>query len=60
MACPKKKTGKCAQGHRRSNWKATLPTLVKCNNCGEMRHTHTVCGNCGHYKGQLASNKVAQ
>lgn len=57
MACPKKKTGKCAQGHRRSNWKATVPTIVKCS-CGEMRYTHTVCAACGQYKGQPASKKV--
>lgn len=52
MAVPKKKTGKCAQGHRRSNWKATLPTLVDCSNCNEKRKPHTVCPSCGHYDGK--------
>lgn len=57
MAVPKKKAGRCAQGHRRSHWKATLPSMVKCTNCNEMALTHTVCGNCGYYGGKPASNK---
>ena len=30
MAVPKKRTGHSAQGHRRSNWKATKPETTKC------------------------------
>ncbi len=52
MAVPKKRTGKCAQGHRRSNWKATVPTLVECPNCKEKTRPHTVCVSCGHYDGK--------
>jgi len=26
--------------------------LVQCSNCGEMRLPHTVCPNCGFYKGR--------
>ncbi len=58
MAVPKKKTGKCAQGHRRSKWKATKPTLTTCQNCNEAALTHTVCTSCGFYKGKPASNKA--
>jgi len=25
---------------------------VQCSNCGDMRLPHTVCPNCGHYKGR--------
>ncbi len=57
MAVPKKRTGKSAQGHRRSNWKATAPSLATCENCGDARLTHTVCGSCGYYNGEKASNK---
>ena len=53
MAVPKKKTGKCRQAKRRANWKATVPTLVVCPNCKEMREPHTVCASCGHYDGKL-------
>ena len=52
MAVPKKRTGHSAQGHRRSNWKATRPTTTKCPNCGATVLTHTVCTECGTYKGQ--------
>lgn len=57
MAVPKKRTGASAQGHRRSNWKATKPEVTKCTNCGEIVLTHTVCTACGYYKGKAVSIK---
>lgn len=57
MAVPKKRTGHSAQGHRRSNWKATTPETTKCPNCGATVLTHTVCTACGTYKGQPVSLK---
>ncbi|SRR5574344_601682 len=57
MAVPKKRTGSSAQGHRRSNWKATKPETTKCSNCGETVLTHTVCTACGYYKGKAVSIK---
>ena len=62
MAVPKKRTGHSAQGHRRSNWKATRPTTTKCPNCGATVLTHTVCTECGTYKGQPVrlKDRVAQ
>ncbi len=57
MAVPKKRTGASAQGHRRSNWKATKPEVTKCSNCGEIVLTHTVCTACGYYKGKAVSIK---
>lgn len=57
MAVPKKRTGHSAQGHRRSNWKATKPETTKCPNCGATVLTHTVCTACGTYKGQPVSLK---
>ena len=59
MAVPKKRTGHSAQGHRRSNWKATVPATTVCPNCGETVLTHTVCTSCGTYKGQQVSKKGA-
>lgn len=59
MAVPKKRTGHSAQGHRRSNWKATKPEVTKCSNCGEIVLTHTVCTACGYYKGKVVSIKSA-
>ena len=59
MAVPKKRTGHSAQGHRRSNWKATKPTVTTCSNCGQPVLAHTVCTACGYYKGKAASIKSA-
>ena len=59
MAVPKKRTGHSAQGHRRSNWKATVPATTVCPACGETVLTHTVCTSCGTYKGQPVSKKGA-
>ena len=58
MAVPKKRTGASAQGHRRSNWKATVPETTVCKNCGEIILTHTVCEACGQYKGKVVSRKA--
>ena len=61
MAVPKKRAGRSAQGHRRSHWKATVPTTAKCANCGEAKLSHTVCTLCGHYdKDKPASNKLKE
>lgn len=59
MAVPKKRTGASAQGHRRSNWKATKPATTTCSKCGAIVLAHTVCTECGYYKGKPASIKHA-
>lgn len=53
MAVPKKRTGHSDQGHRRSNWKAIVPSLSTCKNCGAPRFQHTMCGACGFYKDRI-------
>ncbi|MFN8615210.1 MAG: 50S ribosomal protein L32 [Vampirovibrionales bacterium] len=53
MPVPKKRVGHSNQGHRRSNWKATVPTVAVCPNCGAPRHPHTMCGVCGFYKDRV-------
>jgi len=57
MAVPKKRTGASAQAKRRANWKAIKPTTTTCKNCGATVLTHTVCTECGYYKGKAASIK---
>ncbi len=49
---PKKRHSRTRQGKRRINIKLSLPTLVKCPNCKQMTRPHTVCSNCGFYKGK--------
>lgn len=60
MAVPKKRTGKAAQAKRRANWKGSVPETTICMNCGATVLTHTVCTECGTYKGQVVSKKVAK
>jgi len=53
MPVPKQRVGHSDQGHRRSNWKAILPTVAVCSNCGAPRYPHKMCGVCGFYKGRV-------
>ena len=54
MAVPKRKLSKARRHKRRSSvWKLEAPALVKCDQCGELKLPHKVCGNCGYYKGRM-------
>ncbi|GAD04492.1 LSU ribosomal protein L32p [Porphyromonas crevioricanis JCM 15906] len=48
------------QGKRRSHDHAQMPTLAKCPNCGAWHIYHTVCNDCGYYRGKLAIEKVEE
>ena len=52
MICPKKRWSKQRTRTRRACWKLEAPNIVKCPHCHEYKLTHTVCGNCGYYKGR--------
>ncbi|MGI6039500.1 MAG: 50S ribosomal protein L32 [Clostridiales bacterium] len=55
MAVPKRKTSKARRDKRRnSHWKLSMPSLVACEKCGELRLPHRVCKACGSYKGREA------
>jgi large subunit ribosomal protein L32 len=58
MPVPKKRVGHSEQGHRRSCWKATVPTMNQCDYCGAAKHSHMACGVCGTYKGRVVLHKV--
>jgi len=49
---PKRKLSKGRRDRRRAHDALKARNLVQCSNCGEMRLPHTVCPNCGHYKGR--------
>ena len=49
---PKRKLSKGRRDRRRAHDALEVKHLVKCSNCGEMRLPHTVCPNCGFYKGR--------
>ena len=60
MGCPARKMGKASTRARRSQtFKASLPGIVECPQCHEMKLAHRVCKNCGFYKGKevVASEK---
>ena len=49
MAVPKRRMSRSNTRHRRSQWKATVPTLVTCANpaCREKHLPHVACPSCG-------------
>lgn len=54
MAHPKRKISKTRRDKRRTHDKAAIPGLGVCSNCGSTKKLHTVCGECGFYRGKLA------
>lgn len=59
MAHPKRRQGKSRTAKRRSHDGAVAPTLAICPNCGSWHIYHTVCNDCGYYRGKLAIQKDA-
>jgi large subunit ribosomal protein L32 len=57
MAHPKHRISKTRRDKRRTHYKASFKTLAKCSNCGATHEYHTVCPECGYYKGQVAIEK---
>ncbi|HXR21016.1 MAG TPA: 50S ribosomal protein L32 [Acidimicrobiales bacterium] len=55
MAVPKKKTSKShTRTKRASAWTMTVPARSVCPQCRQAKVPHTVCSNCGWYKGRQA------
>lgn len=53
MAVPKRRLSKSRRNSRRANHdRLGLPTISGCRNCGARVRPHTVCGECGHYRGR--------
>jgi len=57
-ACPKNRISKLRGRKRRTHYKAEAPTLAVCPNCGASHIYHTVCGECGYYRGKLAIEQL--
>jgi len=51
MAVPKQKHTKSRRNKRRANIFIKPPVLTACPKCGALTLPHTVCLNCGYYKG---------
>ena len=55
MAVPKKKTSKAKSRSRRASaWTLRSPGRSTCPRCAAAKVPHTVCSNCGWYKGRQA------
>ncbi len=52
MANPTSRHSKSRRDKRRANWKAKLPNIAKCPECGEMKLPHRICPSCGKYNGR--------
>lgn len=59
MATPKRRQSKRRTRTRRAHDAINAPTLAVCSNCGAWHVFHTVCNECGYYRGQIAINKEA-
>lgn len=57
MAVPKRKTSKARRDKRRTHYKLSIPGMVPCQECGELKLSHRVCKNCGTYKGNRIVNE---
>ncbi|MGI8891929.1 MAG: 50S ribosomal protein L32 [Bacteroidia bacterium] len=57
MAHPKRRISKQRKGKRRTHYKASVPTLALCSNCGAPVLYHRVCNDCGYYRGKVAVEK---
>lgn len=53
MAVPFRRTSKTAKRKRRTHFKLSVPGMVVCPNCGEMKLSHRVCKECGYYNGKV-------
>jgi len=60
MAVPKKRTPSSRRNRRRANIFIKEPQLVKCKKCGKPTLPHTICHECGFYKGKEYINVMAK
>ncbi|MCF6278632.1 MAG: 50S ribosomal protein L32 [Anaerolineales bacterium] len=49
---PKRKISKGRRDRRRAHDFLKPRNLTVCTNCGAMRLPHTVCSECGHFRGR--------
>ncbi len=47
MAVQQRRNSKTRRDKRRTHYKLTAPTLVKCPVCGEVKQPHHACPHCG-------------
>jgi len=60
MAVPKQRHTKSRRNKRRMHIFIKTPSLTKCSKCGKFVLPHTICWNCGFYKGKEVINVLAK
>jgi len=60
MAVPKQHRSKSRQGQRRMHIHLNTPKLITCPKCGKAALPHTICKNCGTYRGKEHINVLAK
>ena len=53
MAVPKRKTSKMRSRTRQAHDALAMPSFAKCARCSQALKPHTICGNCGYYRGKM-------
>ena len=56
MAVPKRRMSRSNTRSRRSQWKATTPSLVNCQRCRQPKLPHVTCTVCGTYNDRQVVN----
>lgn len=52
MAVPKRRTSRSKKGMRRAHDALRLPTVIRCSRCQNPIERHTICPECGYYRGK--------
>ena len=52
MPVPKRRTSASKRDKRRSHHAIKLGGLSVCSNCSTVKHPHSICDACGHYRGK--------
>ena len=60
MAVPRHKHTRSSVGQRRMHIFITPAALTTCTKCKKSVKPHTVCGNCGYYKGKEVINVLGK
>ncbi len=56
MALPKRRHSHSRTRKRRSHDALKAPGITVCEDCGEPKEPHRLCGSCGTYKGRAVFN----
>jgi len=60
MGVPRAHSTRGQKGRSRSHLALKPPGLVKCDHCSKLKLPHTICLNCGFYKGEEKINVLAK